>query len=74
MSYVKEFKKRSKDKTIYKVAYFKKKEIAREKAIEPFNEGNFNVDELSSYFDKISRTVEFNNSQEIQLLVQYEIY
>jgi hypothetical protein len=34
---------------MYKVAYYKGEEIAREEAIEPYVDGKFNVDELSSF-------------------------
>jgi len=56
-----------------KVAVFKGKEIAREKAIEPYDtDGKFNVIELSQFYNKVSRNLSYNNSVKVEYHCFYQ--
>ena len=57
---------------MYKVAYFKGEEIAREEAIQPYVDGGFNIDELCKFYSKVGRTINYNNSKVIEFSVHFE--
>jgi hypothetical protein len=54
-----------------KVAYFKGKEIAREKSAEPIKNEKFNVTELSEFFHRIGRLITYDNSEKVEFLVRF---
>ena len=57
---------------MYKVAYYKGEEIAREEAIEPYINGKFNVEELSKFYSKVGRKISYNNSRVIEFQCCYQ--
>ncbi len=56
---------------MYKIAVLNEKEIAREKAIKPMIGEKFNVDELDNFYNRIARTIDYDNSNSIKFYCMY---
>lgn len=54
-----------------KIAVYNDKEIAREKAIHPTKEGKFNSDELFEFYNRIEKTISYDNSKKVKYYVRY---
>ncbi len=55
-----------------KIAMFKNKEIARKKAINPKIEDKFNTEELQAFYNNISKTISYDNSEKIEFYCFYQ--
>lgn len=56
-----------------KIAIFKGKEIARERAINPKIGNKFNTEELMEFFNRIGNTIKFDNNKQMEFYVRYTI-
>jgi len=56
---------------MFKIALLKGKELAREKAINPMIGDKFNTEELWEFYHRVSRDINYDNSNRIEYFCRY---